>query len=430
MVAEVKTIKFFEGLPVVAPDQTQPLVIGTGVNANHAVTKLQSETFAQSVANTAQANAIASSNGYTNTSISNLIGTAPVLLDTLGELSDALGDDPNFSTTILTALGNRLRVDTNAQGLTAPQKTNAKTNIDLENVDNTSDSTKNSASVTLTNKVIDKLVSQEQVDAVSTGSNAILPTPTKTLFKLTNASLVSVDEVPAVASMILVIQNKTGASITVNNNLGTVGNRILTGTGANLLLANDACLFLIYSPSTAIWQVVGGSGSGGASASGGVTLDWSKNSDNASLTEFIDGIAFESFDNQSTHEIYSIVTVPSAYILGSPIKLKRGQFFNISITGKVFFKTETTLINAGLILGTYPNKHNSTNAEVTVNGVSNTINDIGDIDLTGATGLINGVAVTAGMKLLIKLYRANVSESVSASNDARLLINNFEITFS
>jgi hypothetical protein len=55
---------------------------------------------------------------------------APALLDTLDELAAALGDDPNFATTMTTALGNRVRYDA-AQSLTAPQKTQACTNIGI-----------------------------------------------------------------------------------------------------------------------------------------------------------------------------------------------------------------------------------------------------------------------------------------------------------
>ncbi|WP_181063728.1 hypothetical protein [Nocardia nova] len=61
--------------------------------------------------------------------VANLVNSAPGTLDTLKELADALGDDPNFATTINTALGNRVRVDTNAQGLTGTQQANARTNI-------------------------------------------------------------------------------------------------------------------------------------------------------------------------------------------------------------------------------------------------------------------------------------------------------------
>ena len=68
---------------------------------------------------------------YVTTALSNLVDSAPATLDTLNELAAALGDDPNFSTTISTALGNRLRVDTAAQGLNATQQSNGRTNLGL-----------------------------------------------------------------------------------------------------------------------------------------------------------------------------------------------------------------------------------------------------------------------------------------------------------
>jgi hypothetical protein len=42
------------------------------------------------------------------TEISNLVAAAPAALDTLNELAAAIGDDANFSTTITTAIGNKL----------------------------------------------------------------------------------------------------------------------------------------------------------------------------------------------------------------------------------------------------------------------------------------------------------------------------------
>jgi len=53
----------------------------------------------------------------------------PAALDTLDELAQALADDANFAATTTTALGNRVRVDTAAQGLTGTQQSNARTNI-------------------------------------------------------------------------------------------------------------------------------------------------------------------------------------------------------------------------------------------------------------------------------------------------------------
>lgn len=55
----------------------------------------------------------------------------PAALDTLDELAAALADDASFSATVTTALGNRVRVDTAAQGLDSTQKSNARTNIDV-----------------------------------------------------------------------------------------------------------------------------------------------------------------------------------------------------------------------------------------------------------------------------------------------------------
>lgn len=57
-----------------------------------------------------------------------LLGGAGAALDTLAELAAALGDDPNFATTIATELGNRVRYDA-AQALTVGQKSQACTNI-------------------------------------------------------------------------------------------------------------------------------------------------------------------------------------------------------------------------------------------------------------------------------------------------------------
>lgn len=53
----------------------------------------------------------------------------PAALDTLDELAAALADDASFSATVTTALSNRVRTDTAAQGLTTTEQSNARTNI-------------------------------------------------------------------------------------------------------------------------------------------------------------------------------------------------------------------------------------------------------------------------------------------------------------
>jgi hypothetical protein len=68
---------------------------------------------------------------YVSTQINNLVSGAPGLLDTLDELAAALGDDPNFATTVSTALSNRLRIDIGTQGLTSTQQGFGRTNLGL-----------------------------------------------------------------------------------------------------------------------------------------------------------------------------------------------------------------------------------------------------------------------------------------------------------
>jgi hypothetical protein len=67
---------------------------------------------------------------YVDTAITNLVNGAPGALDTLKELSDALGGDANLSATISAALAKRARVDA-AQAFTAGELTQIQSNIGL-----------------------------------------------------------------------------------------------------------------------------------------------------------------------------------------------------------------------------------------------------------------------------------------------------------
>jgi hypothetical protein len=74
----------------------------TGVHGIVDTSLLATQTFAASAA----ANALSSANGYTDTAISNLIGAAPALLNTLSELSDALNDNPSFAAEVAAQLAS------------------------------------------------------------------------------------------------------------------------------------------------------------------------------------------------------------------------------------------------------------------------------------------------------------------------------------
>jgi hypothetical protein len=57
---------------------------------------------------TPSSNADAATKLYVDTQVSNLVASAPGTLDTLNELAEALGDDPNFATTMTNALAGKL----------------------------------------------------------------------------------------------------------------------------------------------------------------------------------------------------------------------------------------------------------------------------------------------------------------------------------
>lgn len=57
---------------------------------------------------TPSASSDAANKGYVDTAISNLIGTAPATLDTLGEIADALNDDANLAATLTASIATKV----------------------------------------------------------------------------------------------------------------------------------------------------------------------------------------------------------------------------------------------------------------------------------------------------------------------------------
>lgn len=81
-------------------------------------------------ASTSKTHSITKIRALIDAAVAGLVDSSPGALDTLKELAAAIGNDSNFATTITNALGNRVRADTSAQGLSAIQKANARANID------------------------------------------------------------------------------------------------------------------------------------------------------------------------------------------------------------------------------------------------------------------------------------------------------------
>ena len=60
----------------------------------------------QAYADAAEADAVSTANAYTDAEVAALVNSAPAVLDTLKELADALGSDPNFATTVAGQIGD------------------------------------------------------------------------------------------------------------------------------------------------------------------------------------------------------------------------------------------------------------------------------------------------------------------------------------
>ena len=83
--------------------------------------------------------ALASAESYTNAAITNVIDSAPGALDTLNELAAALGDDPNFATTVTNGLASKINfvIDSQTNFATANAVTAANTIYVITGVDGT-----------------------------------------------------------------------------------------------------------------------------------------------------------------------------------------------------------------------------------------------------------------------------------------------------
>lgn len=165
----------------------------------------------------------AASTGFVSTAIGNLINSAPGALDTLNELSAALGNDPNFATTITNSLALKAPLASptftgTVSGITAAM-------VGLHLVTNTSDAS--------------KPVSTAQQTALDLKANLASPTFTGTVAGITS-TMVGLGNV--INSLQLVASNSLSDLVnrqTALNNIsgGILAGNYLRGNGTNIVLS-------------------------------------------------------------------------------------------------------------------------------------------------------------------------------------------------
>ena len=128
------------------------------------------------------------------------------------------------------------------------------------------DSSGNFASNVITSSTISTALinTTQTVNSAATGSAVVLSLPTTTTTIFTNSSLTSIQSIAAGATgQFLILKNSTGNSVTITNNAGSAGTKIITGSGIDLTLQNNASVFLEYDSNSSVWTIIGGSGGGG-----------------------------------------------------------------------------------------------------------------------------------------------------------------------
>jgi hypothetical protein len=164
--------------------------------------------------------------------------------------------------------------------------------------------------------------------------------------------------------------------------------------GAILCADTDA------SPDDWTSLLIGASGGGGS----GVVLDWYEGA-NSPVLNTLNNMQVYSFNNAEAQELYSEMTVPTDYVVGTQLVFK-GKFYSDDTSGTMLMRTQATLIRKETdVVSSTTNQHTSTNSAVTASGANQ--NEIQQIscDLSSSTGTINSVSVSAGDTILVRLYR-------------------------
>lgn len=106
-----------------------------------------------------------------------------------------------------------------------------------------------------------------QVSDSSTGNIDALDTSANVAVRLTGAAPVLRGVANGADGKLAIVVNASGVDVLVENEdaAPTAANRIITGTGADLTLANTASIWLQYDATSSRWRIIGGSGSGGGS---------------------------------------------------------------------------------------------------------------------------------------------------------------------
>lgn len=201
-----------------------------------------------------------------------------------------------------------------------------------------------------------------------------------------------------------------------------------TGTNSDTLKARIEALDAKFNAVTGHTHD-GTPGNGGpissAGGGGGGSLFWVEDT-NSPLSAVENSNRVYSFANGDGTDIYALIKVPGTYASGAQIKLKT-TFYSPDSSGTALLNSISTLIRTGTdAITSTTNQRTSSNSAVTLGAGTVNIPQAVILDLTDATGKINGVSVSAGDLIRVQLLRG----TDSATSDIKVPVFGTEVTFS
>ena len=162
---------------------------------------------------------------YVGTAVSNLVDSSPATLNTLNELAAALGDDPNFATTVATSIGTKLNSSAvSAYGLDLIDDANAaaaRTTLELGTAATTASSDYATSSQVLTNVPTNALFTDNNTE-YSVGDGGLTQ---KNFTTTLNTKLTGIEELADVTDTVNVV-----AALTAGTNVAIAANGTISST--------------------------------------------------------------------------------------------------------------------------------------------------------------------------------------------------------
>lgn len=199
----------------------------------------------------------------------------------------------------------------------------------------------------------------------------------------------------------------------------TDGTKPAAGNAGRIIYLSDLGVFM--GDNGVSYASLGGGGAGGS-------LKWVESTGVAPLLINESGFEVYSFSlgDAGSQAVYAAVRVPSSYVAGRPVSLKI-PIYSVDASGTFLIQSVSTLIRIGTDAYTSTtNQRTSTNTAITATGGNQNVPQAVILDLTSSIGQINGVAVTAGDIILVKLIRG----TDTAASDVRALTFASEVVLS